>query len=75
MNKPLKPKRFFYHYYKQYNCMSVHFNKQCIRVDNVECNVPAQTKWNKTQPHLVLQGFATEVELVGEGNNVTAIIK
>ncbi len=53
--------RFFYHYYKQYNKMSVHFKRQCFVVDSIECNTHCETKWNKTQPHLVMQGFAENV--------------
>ncbi len=30
-------------------------------VDNIICNVTCQTKWNKTQPNLVMQGFCKEV--------------
>lgn len=53
--------RFFYHYYKQKNKMSIHFKKTCIVVDDIECNVPCETKWKKTQPNLVMQGFARDV--------------
>lgn len=56
--------RFFYHFYKQKGCMSVHFRKQCIPVDNVVCNVPCETKWNKRQPHLVMRGFASKLEVI-----------
>lgn len=58
-----KKYRFFYHYYKQYKCMSVHFRNTCYKVDNVECLVPTETKWKKTQPHLVLQGWCSELEI------------
>ena len=34
-----KKYRFFYHYYRQYKCMSVHFRGKCYKTDNVECNV------------------------------------
>jgi hypothetical protein len=56
--------RFFYHYYRQYNSMSVHFRGSCYKTDNVECLVSCETKWKKTQPHLVLQGFAKEIEVL-----------
>lgn len=55
--------RFFYHYYRQYKCMSVHFKGVCYKTNNVICNVPTNTKWNKTQPQLVIQGFASELEI------------
>lgn len=53
--------RFFYHYYKQKNKMSIHFKKTCIVVDDIECNVPCETKWKKRQPNLVMQGFARDI--------------
>lgn len=53
--------RFFFHYHKQAACMSVHFKKKCTIVDNIECRVPVETKWNAEQPRLVMQGFAKEV--------------
>ncbi len=28
-----------------------------------DCNVPIQTNWNKTQPNLVMRGFAESVEI------------
>jgi hypothetical protein len=75
-NNLMKPTRFFYHYYKKYNCMSVHFKKQCIRVNDVRIEVPTETKWNKTQPNLVVRGFANEVEISITANGQTiAIIK
>lgn len=56
--------RFFYHYYKQKKRMSVHFRGTCHVVDDVVCNVPCETKWNKTQPNLVMRGFATSVNII-----------
>jgi hypothetical protein len=55
--------RFFYHFYKQKGKMSVHFRNQCTVVDNIICAVPCETKWKPTQPRLVMQGFATSVEI------------
>lgn len=65
----IKKYRFFYHYYKQYNEMSVHFRGTCYRSKNVVCNVPTETKWNKTQPNLVMRGFASEITITEE--NIT----
>jgi hypothetical protein len=48
--------------------MSVHYKNQCIPCDDVICNVPCETKRNKIQPFLVLQGFAKEVKI--ENNKV-----
>jgi len=66
----MKKYRFFYHYYKQKNKMSIHFKNTCVVVDNIVCNVPCQTKWNKQQPLLVMQGFAQSVTI----ENKTAFI-
>lgn len=41
--------------------MSVHFKKTCHVVTDIKCNVACETKYNKTQPYLVMQGFAKEV--------------
>ena len=30
-------------------------------MDDIICNVPCETKWNKTQPNIVMQGFAKDV--------------
>ena len=59
--KATKKYRFFFHYYKQKRKMSIHYKKQCIIVDDIICNVPCETKWNKTQPNIVMQGFAEHV--------------
>lgn len=55
--------------------MSIHFNKKCMQADDVMCFVPTETKWNKTQPYLVLRGFAYTVDIVQEGNKSIAYIK
>ena len=65
-----KKYRFFYHYYKQYKCLSVHFREKCYRVDDVVCEVPTESKWNKTQPNLVMQGWAKSLDIE---NNVAKI--
>lgn len=59
----MKKYRFFYHYYKQYKCMSVHFRNTCYKVQNVVCEVPTETKWNKTQPNLIVRGWCNEIEV------------
>ncbi len=51
--------------------MSVHFKGTCHVVDDVICNVLCETKWNKTQPNLVMRGFASKVSIV---NNTAVII-
>lgn len=43
--------------------MSVHYCGKCIPCIDVKCLVPCETKRNKTQPFIVMQGFAESVEL------------
>lgn len=66
--KPPGTYRFFYHYYKQQKKMSFHCQKQCIPVDDVICNVPCETKWNKTQPYLIMRGYCKSFKI--ENNKV-----
>lgn len=67
----MKKYRFFYHYFKQKKKMSVHFRNTCTVVDDIECKVPCETKWNKTQPQLVMRGWAKNVSIK---NNKATII-
>lgn len=54
--------RFFYHYRRSENKMTVHFRGRCMSVKDVNCLVPTSTKWNEgKQPFLVMQGFAKQV--------------
>lgn len=62
----MRKHRFFYHFYKQKGKMSVHFRGACSTVDDVECKVPCETKWNKTQPMLVMRGWANNVTFSGK---------
>jgi hypothetical protein len=43
--------------------MSVHFKGVCYKTNNVICNVDSETKWNKKQPNLVIQGWAESVNI------------
>jgi hypothetical protein len=43
--------------------MTIHFKKECTPVDDIICEVPCETKWKPTQPRLVMQGFAKNVEI------------
>jgi hypothetical protein len=63
--------RFFYHYYKQKRKMSIHFRGTCTTVSHIICQPECQTKWRKTQPQLIMQGWATDVII----NNDIAVIK
>lgn len=62
----MKTYRFFYHYFKQKKCMSVHFQKKCTQCQNVVCYAETNTKWNKTQPQLVMQGYASKIEMIDD---------
>jgi len=44
--------------------MSIHYRNKCLQADNVICSTPIETKWNKTQPNLVMRGFAESVEII-----------
>lgn len=75
MNDP-HPRRFFYHFNKAKKAMTVHWQGQCLIVNDVDCRVPAQTKWNKRQPMLVMRGYARQVDIVLEQDMRTrAVIK
>ena len=58
-----KTYRYFYHYFKGKRDMSVHFKNKCSVVNDIVCKVPCETKWRKTQPQLVMQGFCKNVEI------------
>jgi len=59
--------RFFFHYYRQYNCLSIHYRNKCHKVKDIKINnVTVESKWNKRQPQLVMQGFAESVVIKDE---------
>ena len=60
--RTMRAYRFFYHYRKSANGMTVHYRGQCLPCKNVVCRVATETKWNPQQPHLVIQGYAKKVE-------------
>jgi len=56
--------RFFYHYNKKARCMTVHFANAChLAPSGLKCYVPAESKVNKRQPYIVMQGWASEVRI------------
>ena len=61
-----KKYRFFYHYFRGKKAMSIHFKGTCYVVKNVVCHSPCETKWNKRQPYLVMQGFTNNVVIVDD---------
>lgn len=63
--------RFFYHYRRATGGMTVHFRGKCLPCQNVKCFVPNETKRNKIQPKLVVQGFCESVTIEDE----VAVIK
>lgn len=65
----MKQYRFFYHYRRSTGGMTVHFKGRCYACVDVVCNVPCQTKRNKEQPRLVLQGFCSSLSL--DENTIT----
>lgn len=63
------------HYNKQKKCMTVHYKKTCYVCKNVICNAKVETKYNKTQPNLVLQGFSSGgLGIFGGKKNLTIVI-
>lgn len=70
----MKARRFFYHFNKFTKRLTVHYKNQCIPVDDIICNVTTESKWNKTQPMLVIQGMAMEVQFFQSETGLTAII-
>jgi len=57
-----KAYRFFYHYFRHgEKKMSVHFRGKCYNTTHVHCNVPCETKYNRTQPKLIMRGFASKI--------------
>lgn len=54
--------------------MSVHFRKSCIKVNDVVCKIPTETKWNKTQPHLVVQGYASDMQILEQDGKLIAVL-
>lgn len=57
----MKQYRFFFHYRRSTNGMTVHFRGKCYPTKNVECKVQVETKYSQTQPRLVLRGYCKEI--------------
>ena len=59
--------RFFLHYNKPLSKQkgehywSVHFRGTCHMVKNIKCELPTESKVNKRQPFVVMQGYAKEL--------------
>ena len=56
-----KKYRFFYHYNKHNKALTLHFRNICYVSKNILCNVSCESKWNKKQPMLTMQGFCSKI--------------
>ena len=61
-----KKYRFFFHYRKSTKAMTVHFQNVCYPCQNVVCYAKTETKWNKRQPMLVMQGVTSGIDIQGD---------
>lgn len=67
-----KKYRFFLHYNKPLSkqrgihIWSVHFRGKCHFVENIDCHAKTESKTNKTQPFVVMRGFANTVNIVNK---------
>lgn len=43
--------------------ISLHYKKQCIILDNIECHVPTYGKINTSQPYFVMRGRANKITI------------
>lgn len=65
-------KSFFYHFNKPKSkqlgkpVISLHYDKACHFVSNLECAVPTKGRIRKTQPVFVITGKANEITIVDE---------
>lgn len=63
----MKPRRFFFHYNKPASqragrkLLSLHYRNLCLIVEKIHCLVPCESKVNRRQPFVVMQGFARDV--------------
>jgi hypothetical protein len=65
--------RFFYHYNKQTKRMTVHYQGKCLPADDLAIMVPAESKFSKRQPRVVMQGWASTVRAVPISNGWTRV--
>ena len=56
-------RRFFYHYYKQKNCMTVHWRGACYPVQMLYCYAATELKRNNRQPRVTMQGWAHSIRI------------
>lgn len=66
-----KSYRFFFHYNKPesrksgIDKLTLHYRGQCHIVEKITCGVPTETKNNKSQPRIVVQGLCLGVDING----------
>lgn len=59
-----KPRRFYFHYFKQRDQWSIHFMGACHVVDDFRVKgLDLEGKRNNRQPRRVVQGFATKLTI------------
>jgi hypothetical protein len=71
MEVTMKAKKYvvWFHYNKPYSqkhkidMWSVHYRGVCHIVEKIVCNIPTFSKNNKTQPRVVMKGYAHEVSM------------
>ena len=61
MKPELKQHRFFFHYRKSTDGMTVHYKGKCYPTKNIVCKVPVETKYSLKQPRLVLRGYCKAI--------------
>jgi hypothetical protein len=68
-----KKYRFKFHYNKPMSqrtgkkVWSVHYRGKCHIVDSIDCHVHCNSKVNKTQPYVVMEGFADSLLIASAG--------
>ena len=75
--------RFWYHYNKPESrktgkpVMTIHYRDRCTMAEEIICEVPTETHKRRRQPHIVVRGWAEEVEYIWGRNGddgYTAVI-
>lgn len=66
-----KQHRFFFHYNKPKNLMTVHYRGECYTVKHIKCGVPVETKWNTTQPRIVMRGWCNGIQINFDNSEIT----
>jgi len=74
-------RRFFFHFNKpeskkqNRNVLTVHWRGSCIPVNAIDCQVSTETHDRKTQPTCIVRGWANDVEIKQDIDQIKAIIK